>query len=344
MTGPGERPEWAVVLAAISYHPIVHVKIGPLSISPHGVGIAVGFLLGARLMLPSSRKKGITDDDVYALLQRAAVGAIVGARLAYVLNHLPSRAGETGYLHDPIAIFKIWEGGISLLGGFIGAILLALPEMRKRRLSFWKVMDAAAPGMALGVIIGRIGDLIVADHLGTPTHFFLGYRCPGPFVQTASACNGGTIGVVHQTALYDLILTVILIGGLLALRRTPRYDGFLITVFGVWYGMQRVIEDFLREDVKHDIFGVRLTGSQITAIITMVLCLWHLATVRRTPRWGRWDERGLAAAEPGTELESGREADVEPGAPAAADDEVRIPDSPPAPPTMAPPEQPDPGE
>src|SRR5256885_10548092 len=89
------------VLAAISYHPIVHVKIGPLSISPHGVGIAAGFLLGARLMLPASRKKGITDDDVYALLQRAAVGAIVGARLAYVLNHLSSRPGETGYLHDP---------------------------------------------------------------------------------------------------------------------------------------------------------------------------------------------------------------------------------------------------
>lgn len=330
-----------IVLAAISYHPLVHIKIGPLSISPHGIGIAVGFLLGARLMLPAARKKGITDDDVYALLQRAAIGAIIGARLAYVANH----AGDYSSIID---IFKIWEGGISLLGGFFGAIALALPEMRKRRLSFWQVMDAAAPGMALGVIIGRIGDLIVADHLGTPTHFFLGYKCPSPFIQTASPCNGGTIGIVHPTALYDLLLSLVLLTGLLLLRRRPRYDGFLITAFGLWYGMQRLIEDFLREDVKREILGVRLTGSQMTAIITMVVCLWHLTAVRRTPRWGRWDERSApheadldASASEDTETS----AHDEPGdAITDGGDDASIPASSGPAPTMAPPEQPEPGE
>ena len=125
-----------LTLAAISYHPIVHLHIGPVSISPHGVGIAVGFLLGARLMLPASRAKGIADEDVYALLQRAAIGAIVGARLAYFVNHL-------GDYSSPLDVLKVWQGGISLLGGFSGAILLALPAMRSRRLSFWRVMDAA---------------------------------------------------------------------------------------------------------------------------------------------------------------------------------------------------------
>src|SRR5437762_1852821 len=75
------------VLAEISYHPLVHVHIGPLSISPHGVGIAVGFLAGARLMLPEATRKGIRDEQVYAMLTRAAIGAIIGARLAYVVNH-----------------------------------------------------------------------------------------------------------------------------------------------------------------------------------------------------------------------------------------------------------------
>jgi phosphatidylglycerol:prolipoprotein diacylglycerol transferase len=144
-------------------------------------------------------------------------------------------------------------------------------------------MDAAAPGMALGVIIGRVGDLIVGDHLGKPTDFFLGYKCPPPDVATASPCVGHA---VHQTALYDLLLTLILITVLLLVRRKPRYDGFLITLFGFWYGVQRVIEDFLREDVRR--FG--LTGSQITAIVVIAICLWHLTTVRRTPRWGRWNE------------------------------------------------------
>ena len=81
---------------------------------------------------------------------------------------------------------------------------------------------------------------------------------------------------------------------LLGLRRKPRYDGFLITVFGAWYGCQRILEDFLRED-RHLLPG--LTGSQITSIIVVLLCLWHLLFVRHTPRWGRWDERRLETEE-----------------------------------------------
>jgi hypothetical protein len=94
--------------------------------------------------------------------------------------------------------------------------------------------------------------------------------------------------VVHQTALYDLLLTIPLLVALLLLRRRPRFDGFLIMVFGAWYGAQRILEDFLREDVRR----LGLTGSQITAIVTVVVCLTWLLFVRRTPGWGRWDSPG----------------------------------------------------
>jgi phosphatidylglycerol:prolipoprotein diacylglycerol transferase len=269
------------VIAAFTYHPIVHVTLGPLSISPHGVGIAVGFLLGARLMLPAAKRLGITEDDVYALLTRAAIGAIVGARIAYVINHFSQ------YDHV-LDIFKIWEGGISLLGGFIGAIALALPEMRKRRLSFWQVMDAAAPGMALGVIIGRVGDLVVADHLGKPTNFVLGYKCPPLTIDTASPCVAGPGRVVYQPALIDLLLTVVLLLVLLRLRRKPRWDGFLIVFFTIWYGTGRIIEDFMRVDETH---GTGLTGSQWTSLVLLLLAGSWLLFRRRTPGWGRWNER-----------------------------------------------------
>ena len=291
------------MLEAISYHPIVRIHLGPLSISPHGIGIAVGFLIGARLMVPAAERKGITAEQVYALLTRAAIGAVIGARLAYVANHL----SDYGSILDAL---KVWKGGISLLGGIFGAIALALPKMRSERLSFWKVMDAAAPGIALGIIIGRIGDLVVADHLGKTTDFFLGYKCP--YVQTASPCIPGT--VVHQTALYDFFDTIVLLGVLLRLRQHPlvssargsaslsrsrsdRYDGFLILVFGAWYGTMRVVEDFLREDVRH--FG--LTGSQWTALATVAVCLWALFFLRRTPKWGRWDEEGETRETPALE-------------------------------------------
>jgi phosphatidylglycerol:prolipoprotein diacylglycerol transferase len=280
------------VLGAISYDPIVRVHIGPLSISPHGVFIAVGFMVGAWFMLPESRKRGMADDVIYPLFTRAAIGSLIGARLAYVINH----AGD--YLSSPLDALLIWEGGISLLGGFFGAVIAAVPRMRKERLSFWKVMDSAAPGMALGVVIGRTGDLIIADHLGKVTSFFLGYRCPPLGVETGSPCAPTELvsrtpgAVVHQTALYDQLLALVLLVVLVRLRRKAHYDGFLILVFALGYGMARIIEDFLREDTRR----LGLTASQWTAIATVTLCLYTLTVLRRTPRWGRWDESPARAS------------------------------------------------
>lgn len=271
------------MLAALSYDPLVYIVLGPLRLSPHGLGIALGFMLGARLMLPAAAKRGISGDDVGTLLVRAAVGAIIGARIAYVINHF----GD--YTDDLLGIVRIWEGGISLLGGFAGAIIAAIPEMRRRRLSFWQVMDAAAPGMAVGVIIGRIGDLVVADHLGKATDdFALGYRCPPARVDTAVECVAGPGGVVHQPALYDLLLTIVLLVILLRIRRRDRWDGFLICVFGALYGLNRFIEDWFRIDETH---GLGLTGSQWTALAAMLVCGSWLVFGRRTPQWGRWNER-----------------------------------------------------
>lgn len=278
-------------LGAISYDPIVDVNIGPLALSPHGLGIAVGFLVGARFMLPRSRSRGIPDDLVYPLLTLAAIGALVGARVAYAANHFSS-------FDSPVDVLKVWEGGISLLGGIVGAILFALPKIRSSGLSFWKVMDSAAPALALGIAVGRIGDLIVADHLGKTTDFFLGYRCPGFGVETASPCAPTDLvsrtpgAVVHQTALYDMLLAALLLGVLLWLAarnrhlNRNRFDGFYLAVFGLGYGTARLIEDFLREDLRR----LGLTGSQWTAVTTILLCLYVLFLLRRTPRWGRWDE------------------------------------------------------
>src|SRR3546814_20526789 len=99
------------------------------------------------------------------MLYRAAIGALVGARLAYALNHWAD------YADRPLEVLAVWEGGISLFGGIFGGVLAAVPVMRRKQLPFWTLMDAAAPGLALGILLGRIGDLVVGDHLGEPTDF-----------------------------------------------------------------------------------------------------------------------------------------------------------------------------
>lgn len=273
------------MLGAISYDPLVRIEVGPLDLSPHGIGIAVGFLAGAALMLRDAEKKGISEDAVYSILLRALVGSIVGARTAYVINHLSD-------FETPIEIFQVWKGGISLLGGIIGGIVAPCFGARRNGVSFWKGTDAAAPGLALGIVVGRVGDLIVADHLGKRTNLFLGYLCPGASVETASPCPPGVL--VHQTALYDLLLTAVLLGLLLWLRRREHFDGFLILTFGAVYGAQRLVEDFFREDVRR----LGLTGSQWTATVSVLICLYVLTVTRRTPAWGRWDKGRDDAGDP----------------------------------------------
>ena len=267
------------------------IDVGGLSVSPHGIGIALGYLAGAQLMVRRARRLGGPDEsDIWNGLFYALIGAIVGARLGYVLGHF-SEVTDGG--DDLLGVFKIHEGGISLLGGITGAVLLALPYVVRKKMGFWRSIDLAMPGLALGIVIGRIGDLAIGDHLGEPTTFALGWRCTGETggvepvsaatYQRLSESSPPSLGcfdvVLHQTALYDFVSTLLLLGVLLYLGRSLRRTGLLTLVFVVWYGTMRVITDFLRVDKRY----LGLTGSQLLALSVVLVALYLLARHRGAP-------------------------------------------------------------
>ncbi|MDQ3293038.1 MAG: prolipoprotein diacylglyceryl transferase [Actinomycetota bacterium] len=257
-------------LAFLDFTPIVEIKLGQLAVSPHGIGTAVGFLAGAKLLLGATRRLGIPDGYIHTALTRAIIAALVGARLAYVLNHL-------GNFRDrPLEAVRVWEGGASLLGGITAAMAVALPYLYRRGHQLWPFMDTAVPGIALGIAIGRVGDLVVADHLGKPTDFFLGYRCTG--VDTSSPCVAPIGQAVHQPALYDLISVLTLLGLMLWLRRRALRTGTLFLVFVAWYGTGRVVEDFFRIDETH---GLGLTASQWFSAAAVLIAIGMLVAHRR---------------------------------------------------------------
>ncbi len=117
-----------VMLAELSWPTLERIPlIGDLAVSPHGISIALGFLAGAGVMLRRARLRGVArrpvgdiDRVVEALLTRAGIGAIVGARFFYVVTRLEQ-------FPDPLSWFTVLEGGLSLLGGITGAVLAALP-------------------------------------------------------------------------------------------------------------------------------------------------------------------------------------------------------------------------
>jgi phosphatidylglycerol:prolipoprotein diacylglycerol transferase len=282
------------LLAAIGWPVLDRVHIGStFAISPHGVGIALGFLLGAWWLTREGPRRGVALDHINSMVFWALVGAIVGARLFYVIAHY----SEFNSIGDMLAVYR---GGISLLGGIAGAILVNIPIMRKHGYRFFQVMDGAVIGLAFGIAVGRIGDLIIGDHLGKPTSWALAFQYHGgnlapPYGCVAGRCaedllqgaqqlvvthSGATLfgssgqvlsrGIgVHQTALYDLVSTLVLFLVLYWLNRSPRKTGVLTLLFGAWYGTVRVITDFLRVDKRF--FG--MTGSQWTGLTVAVICV-----------------------------------------------------------------------
>lgn len=284
-------------------------RIGP--VSPHGLGIAVGYLAGSWWMLREGKKRGVNEDHTGTILLWALVGAIVGARLFYVVGHLED-------FDSIVEMLQIWKGGISLIGGIAGGVGFAYPILRRYGYRFLQVMDSAAIGLAFGIFVGRIGDLVIGDHLGKPTNFLLGWQykggeLPGPWsgseatgwiapleeglvqqitVDGATLCKATgdgfgcaeilqTGGGVHQTALYDFLIALGLFLLLRWIGRRPRREGVMIMSFAMVYGAGRVLTDFLRVDKTW--FGLDLTGSQLTAIGVILLCLFTLVRFSRKP-------------------------------------------------------------
>lgn len=279
-------------LAAISYDPLVSIDIGPLSVSPHGIFTAIGVLVAAVFFLRDVRVAGIDGDEVSQILTRAVVAALLGARLAYVLNHL-SR------FDSPLEVLKVWEGGASLLGGITAAVAVGMVEMRRRGLPALKLFDLAAPWFTLGIAIGRIGDLIIADHLGKTTSVPFGFECPS-FVDVGdtvgSPCPPGEI--VHLTAAYDLLAAAAITLVVLAIRRRAPRPGVSIGVTALLYGLTRFGLDSFRADAVR----LGLTGSQWTGLALAATGIAVLVWSRRQADTGEeaHSESAGAAVGPNT--------------------------------------------
>ena len=315
----------APALASIGWPVLDRIRIGDsFAISPHGLFIAIGFLVGTWLLGRIGPRRGIPPEEVNAIAFWSLIGAIIGARLFYVIAHYSE-------FNSFVDTLKVWNGGISLLGGIAGATLINVPRVRRRGYTFFQVADAIAPCLALGIAIGRIGDLIIGDHLGKPTSWFLAWTYHGgtlapPFACANGVCQAGLQGNhlevitrtgatlrdatgqliaqgvgVHQTALYDMILAWGLFALLWTLQKKPRRAGILTLTFGLWYGIERILEDSLRIDKRFWGF----TGSQWTAltvaIISATLLIWwafHPLPPGEPEEGGPADEPAPARDEP----------------------------------------------
>lgn len=275
------------MLASVSYPPIPIFELGPLRLSLHGLMAGVGFVVGAMLMVREARRRGFDEEKIMSVLTWALVGSLLGARLFTIPAHL-----DEG-LANALTPF----GSFSIMGGFAGGILAGGWQMRRLGVDIAAHMDMAAFGMAMGTVIGRIGDLFIVEHLGARTDFFLGYLVK-PGYDLAPQHNGLELlceqaeqcGPYHHAALYDLLGAAVLLGLLYLVARrwrSIRY-GVLMLIWAAWYGMQRFLIDFVRNT---DLPGADSTAGPFTwnqwtgltaGVLAALVVVWLVAS-KRTP-------------------------------------------------------------
>jgi phosphatidylglycerol---prolipoprotein diacylglyceryl transferase len=216
-------------------HPTL-VTFGTFAIHSYGLLLAIAFLASIQLFLARGRARGLPEDRLSTLSLWLLVLAIVGGRLLFVATHWDEYKG------DPIGVFRLWEGGLMLYGGYVLAILGGILYVRRVRMPVWRVGDAAAPAMALGIGIGRLGCFLNGCCYGLPTKLPWGIQFP-PESYSSAVFPGAHL---HPSQLLMSLSGFGLFVLLLAFDRKRRFDGWLFWSYIAMDAALRFVIDFTR--------------------------------------------------------------------------------------------------
>lgn len=224
-------------------------KIGNFTIYIFGVMVSIGMIVGIYLMHSEAKRKGLDTDNMFELALYTLIASVVGARLYYILVF---NLGK--YIENPSEIFLLRSGGLSIQGGLIGGILLAVWYTKRKNIPFWKAADAFAPGIVAGQAIGRIG----CDIFGIPMKTIYPW---GIIVNSQ---------VLHPAQMYEMILDLILFGYLWGNRGKIKYHGQLFIKYIIGFSINRAIIEFFR---TNPIVIKPLTVAHITSIVIIIVAL-----------------------------------------------------------------------
>jgi phosphatidylglycerol---prolipoprotein diacylglyceryl transferase len=210
----------------IPYFQFTTIALGPITIQVWGLMVALGILAGALAAAKMATHRGQDGKIIWDLSVWVIVAAMIGARVVHVVYE-PSM-----YLADPLQFFRVWHGGFSVMGGFLGALIAGVWYLKKRKVDVHAYADTAVFGLPLGLFIGRIGCFLIHDHPGTLTDFVGGVQYPD--------------GVRHDHGLYLSINGLLLFLTFLMMAKRGAKTGSYIVVFLLWYGVARFFLDFLR--------------------------------------------------------------------------------------------------
>jgi len=246
----------------IAVDPPRTIVLGPLTIHYYGLIIACGLMLAVWYCCRRSKEFGLTEDLVLDGLIYVLPLSIVCARAYYCIFAWHE------FKDNPISVLYIWNGGIAIYGGVIGAVLGMAAFSRWKKLKLSAVLDLILMGFLIGQSIGRWGNFFNREAFGSETDTFLR-------MGLYNASTGVTY-YVHPTFLYESVWNAVgfVIIHFLSKKRT--FDGQIALGYAAWYGLGRCMIEGLRTDSLYwGSFRVSQVLAGISFVVAGSILLWQ---------------------------------------------------------------------
>ena len=264
------------------------IQIGPLTIRWYGFLLTLAIFVAFELAKRRIKAWGLDAERFEAAAFWAVVFGVVGARLFYVLTSWKE------FAPNPVSALYIWQGGLSFHGAVLFGALVFYYYHRRYGLPLYPYLDAATPGVALGIVAGRIGNLMNgSDTVGRLTTLPIGFTWPEwargvpgvclgiSDISEVYRCEALVRGPVHLTQVYGALVGVILFFlALYWLKKRP-FPGYAFWQFVLWYSLLRsVLEEPFRLNplwlpvYVNERLGIGLfTATQIFSV-PLILLAW----------------------------------------------------------------------
>lgn len=277
---------------------IFSIEIGGLTLAlrwyalAYIVGLVAGWKLIVRMVTTPRLWSGpapMVPEQVERLLTWIILGVVLGGRLGFVLFYQPGY-----YLANPSHILRVWEGGMSFHGGFLGVVVAGIWFCRREGIPMLPLADLMAAVAPIGIFLGRLANFINAELWGRPTTLPWGVAFPGEAAQTCE----GVVGICarHPSQLYEALLEgLILFAALMVLiyrKGWLRFPGRIAGLFFAGYGLARFLVEFVRQPdaqfvtdgnplgLAFHIGGYGLTMGQILSLPMILVGLFFILRAR----------------------------------------------------------------
>lgn len=251
------------------------LEIGPFTIYSYGLMLAIGFIVASSLLTRELLRKRLDPSLGNNITLIALVAGVAGSKMLYLIEHWSEFAA------DPVGM-AFSPSGLTFYGGFILAALAIYFYVRRKKVSFFAVADAVAPGLLLGYGIARIGCHLAGDgDYGFPTSlpwgtdYSKGTYPPSAafrnFPEVASQYPNGVVPdntLCHPTPVYEFLLCALFFWVLWRMRKTTTPDGKLFMAYLVLAGLERFSVEFIRLNPR---IALGLSEAQIIAVGLMLV-------------------------------------------------------------------------